>query len=49
MQNGGYLLAGFVIAWAVVFAYLLFLSGRQARLRQEIDALKQGLREKQTG
>lgn len=46
MENGGYLLAAFATVWAVVFTYVLFLSARQAKLRREIDALKQGLKEK---
>ncbi len=48
MENGGYLVAAFATVWTVVFVYVLFLSGRQAKLRKEIDALKLGLKEKAT-
>jgi CcmD family protein len=46
MENGGYLVGGFVTVWAVVFIYVLFLSARQAKLHKEIEALKMGLQEK---
>ena len=46
MENGGYLFAAYTLVWAGVFVYVLFLSARQAKLRKEIEALKQGLEEK---
>lgn len=46
MENGGYLVAAFATVWAAVFIYVLFLSSRQSKLQQEIEALKMGLREK---
>ena len=49
MENGGYLFAAYTLVWAGVLAYVLVLSAQQARLRKEIDALKQGLKEKKTG
>lgn len=45
MENGGYLFAAFAVVWTGVFAYALFLSNKQSRLRQEINLLK----EKQKG
>ncbi len=48
MKNAGYMLAAFVIAWAGVFAYILYLSLKQASLSREIDALKEGLKAKET-
>lgn len=48
MQNGGFLLAAFAVVWSGSFVYILFLSARQARLRQEINALKERLEEKET-
>lgn len=45
-DNLGYLFAAFVIVWTALFAYLLSLSRRQRRLRQEIDLLKEVLGEK---
>lgn len=49
MENGGYLFAAYTLVWAAVFAYVLFLSAQQSKLRKEINALKQGLKEKKTG
>ncbi|MFC1977946.1 CcmD family protein [Chloroflexota bacterium] len=46
MENAGYLLAAFTIIWASVFGYVLILSNRQKRLRQEINSLKEALKEK---
>lgn len=46
MQNGGYLFAAFAVVWAGVFVFTLMLSARQAKIKREIEALKQGLREK---
>lgn len=46
MENSGYLLAAFIMAWAVVFGYVLLLLNRQRRLRQEINSLKEALGEK---
>jgi len=39
MENLGYLLAAFALIWAVLFAYLFILSGRERRLRRELDSL----------
>lgn len=46
MENGGYLFSAYGIVWAVVFGYVLSLLNRQRRLRQEIDSLKEALKEK---
>ncbi|MFC1981209.1 CcmD family protein [Chloroflexota bacterium] len=40
MENLNYLLAAFIIIWAVLFIYIAILSCRQRRLRREIDLLK---------
>jgi CcmD family protein len=42
----GYLLAVTGIVWAVVFGDVLFIMGRQKKLQQEIDTLKQLVEEK---
>ena len=47
MENAGYLFAAFAIVWAVVFGYVLLLFNRQTRLRQEINSLKESIKEKQ--
>ncbi len=46
METSGYLLAAFSIAWALVFGYVLLLLNRQRRLQQEINSLKETLKEK---
>ena len=46
MENAGYLLAAFTIVWAAVFGYVLVLFNRQKQLRQELDSLKEALKEK---
>jgi|TARA_B100002003_G_C13907399_1_gene441774 CcmD family protein len=46
MENFGYLLAAFSMAWALVFGYVLLLLNRQKRLQQEINSLKEVLKEK---
>ena len=49
MENAGYLLAAFIIIWALIFGYVLSLFNRQRRLRWEIDSLKEVLKERQVG
>ena len=46
MENTGFFLAAFSIAWAVVFGYILLLVNRQRKLRLEITSLKEALKEK---
>jgi len=43
--DGGliFLFAAATATWLVLFAYLLFLSGRLASLRRELDSLRKGL------
>ena len=45
MENLNYLLATFIIIWAVLFIYIAILSQRQRRLRREIDLLKTNLQQ----
>ncbi len=49
MVNEGYLFAAFTVVWIGVFSYVLFLASRQSELRREIEALKQGMKEKKNG
>jgi CcmD family protein len=42
----GYLLAVTAVVWAVVFGYVLSIIGRQRKLQQEIETLKQLVDEK---
>ena len=46
MENAGYLFAAFAIVWALVFGYVFLLFNRQRRLRQEINSLKEALKER---
>lgn len=46
MRSLGYLFWAYTIVWAVVFAYLIALGRRQARLLKEIAALREELRRK---
>jgi len=48
MENASYVFAAFAIVWAVLFGYVLLLFNRQRRLRQEINSLKEMLKEKGT-
>ncbi len=42
-DNLGYLFAAFAIAWAGVFAYILFIARKQGQIKRDIDQLKQML------
>ena len=46
MENAGYLFAAFTVVWAVLFGYVLFLLSKQNKLQQEINSLKEALKEK---
>jgi CcmD family protein len=43
MDNLGYLLAVFGIAWLVLFAYVLILINNQKKLQKSVQALKEEL------
>ncbi|MCC6586614.1 MAG: CcmD family protein [Bryobacterales bacterium] len=45
-RNFTYLFYGFAAAWGIIAAYLLFLAGRERRIRTQIDNLKRMLEEK---
>ena len=46
MENTGYLLAAFIIMWALVFGYLMYLLNRQRRLLRDVESLKESLQDK---
>ena len=46
MQNAGYLFAAFAAVWVVLFGYVLFLLNKQKKLQQEINSLKDAMKEK---
>lgn len=41
MKNLQFLFAAWMVAWAVFFVYEFSIAGRMARLRDEIERLKQ--------
>ena len=43
MENAGYLLSAFIIIWAVVFGYIVFMQRKQRKLGREIEALKKSV------
>jgi CcmD family protein len=45
MKNFHFLFAAWMAVWAVFFVYQLSVANRISRLREEIDRLKQQLRE----
>lgn len=47
MENSGYLFAAFSIIWALVFGYVLLLTNRQKKLKQDIEYLKEAIKEKE--
>ncbi len=44
MKNFQFLFAAWMAVWAVFFVYELFVASRVARLRDEVERLKQQLR-----
>lgn len=46
MTSFRFLFAAWMVAWAVFFVYELTISNRLGRLRDEIERLKQQLRER---
>jgi CcmD family protein len=45
MRNFHFLFAAWMAVWAVFFVYELSVAGRVSRLREEIERLRQQLRE----
>ena len=46
MKNFENLFAAWMVVWAVFFAYEVSIARRLARLRQDIESLKQQMRER---
>ncbi len=46
MENASFIFAAYSIVWVVVFGYVLLLLNRQGRLQQDINSLKEALKEK---
>ena len=49
MDDLDYLFAAFAVVWVMVFGYILLLSFRQRKLRQEFDLLEQKVTERNSG
>jgi hypothetical protein len=45
LRNFHFLLTAWIAVWAVFFAYELSVAGRVAKLRDDLERLKQQLRE----
>ncbi len=45
MDNLNYLFAAYSIIWLVLFGYVLFLLGRERKLRRDIESLKNQVKE----
>ena len=45
MKNFGFLFTAWIAVWAVFFAYELSVASRVSKLRDEVERLKQQLRE----
>jgi hypothetical protein len=45
MKNFGFLFSAWIMVWAIFFVYELTIAGRVAKLRDEVERLKQQLRE----
>jgi CcmD family protein len=45
MKNFEFLFAAWIMVWAVFFVYEVSVANRVARLREEVERLKQQLRE----
>ena len=45
MKNFEFLFAAWILVWAVFFVYQVSVAGRVRRLREEVERLKQQLRE----
>ena len=41
MENAGYLLAAFIVIWAVVFGYVGFMQRKQRKLQRQLDLLQE--------
>jgi CcmD family protein len=46
MKNFNFLFAAWMAVWAVFFVYELSIANRMGRLKEEIERLKQQLRER---
>ncbi|MDD2471591.1 MAG: CcmD family protein [Dehalococcoidales bacterium] len=45
MENAGYLLAAFILIWAALLAYTFIIARKQAKMRRDIELLREQLEE----
>jgi CcmD family protein len=45
MENVGYMLAAFIIIWAALLAYTFVVASRQAKMRRDIELIREQLEE----
>ena len=43
MENMGYLLAAYIVIWAVVFGYVLVMQRKQRQLKRQVEILQESL------
>ncbi len=43
MENAGYLLAAFILIWAALLAYTFIIARKQAKMRRDIELLREQL------
>jgi CcmD family protein len=46
MENAGYLFTAFSLVWILLFVYVMVLFIRQKKLREEINTLRESLKDK---
>jgi len=49
MENAEFLFAAFAIVWILLFGFVLLLFNRQRQLRGEINALRESLKDEDSG
>jgi CcmD family protein len=48
MQDAGYIFAAYTIIWVVLFGFVLAMINRQAKVRREIDRLRELIKDKES-
>ena len=48
MQDTGYILAAYTVIWVVLLGFVLAMVNRQAKLRREMERLKELVKDKES-
>jgi len=48
MQDTGYILAAYTVIWVVLLGFVLAMVNRQAKLRREMERLKEQVKDKES-